>query len=170
MSMETKYCKKCNMERPLDEFSFRNNKPMASCRKCVAKNTREWQKKLSESTVPTDMLENTFHKMLQATRSNAKTDNRPFELSLPILRSIYEKQQGKCYYTGTQMTLRSNGHLNRDPMLISMDRKDSSEGYTPTNTVLCCWGINALKGHHSESTLYVTLKTLYDSAHAIGKL
>ena len=93
-----------------------------------------------------------------------------FGLSLPILRSIYDQQQGKCYYTGVPMTLRSNGHLNRDPMLISMDRKNSNDGYTPTNTVLCCWGINALKGHHDELTLFTALKTLYEGAHSLGKL
>jgi hypothetical protein len=168
--METKQCRKCKCEKSLTEFSTVKNKPINICKMCASENAIEWQKKLSESTDPTSMLENTFYKMLQATRSNAKKDNRIFELSLPVLRSIYDKQQGKCYYTGVPMTLRSNGHLNRDPMLISMDRKDSAQGYTPTNTVLCCWGINALKGHHNELTLFTTLKTLYDGAHSLGKL
>ena len=125
--------------------------------------------KLSESTDPKNILDTTFYRMIQTTRSNAKTNKIPFELSLPIVRSIYNHQHGKCYYTGTPMTLRSNGHLNRDPLLISMDRKNSNEGYTPTNTVFCCWGINSLKGWHSESVLYTTLKLFYENAHSIGK-
>ena len=155
--METipmKICNKCNIEKPVSEFSFYNDKPLYSCKQCQAAKTKKWLKKLSESTDPMDMLNDTFYKMLQATRSNAKTNHIPCELSLPILRAMYDKQKGKCYYTGVQMTLRSKGHLDRDPLLISFDRKNSDEGYTPTNTVLCCWGIHSLKGwlcfiHHT---------------------
>lgn len=168
--MEKKQCRKCKIEKPLTDFSTVKNKPVNICKPCASANAIEWQKKLSESTDPIALLDNTFYKILQTTRSNAKKDGRMFALSLPILRSIYNQQQGKCYYTGVHMTLRSNGHLNRDPMLISIDRKNSSDGYTPTNTVLCCWGINALKGHHDELTLFTALKTLYEGAHSLGKL
>ena len=150
MTITTQLCKKCNIEKPLNEFSIHTHskKPKTTCKQCISTRTKEWQQKLAESTNPEDILNDTFYKMLQASHANAITKKIPFELSLPILRSLYAQQQGKCYYTGTQMTLRSKGHLDRDPLLISMDRKNSNEGYTPTNTVLCCFGINTLKGWH----------------------
>ena len=174
MSMETitKLCPRCNEMKSLtDNFSFnkKQNTYASACKLCISANTKKWQKALAESTNPNDVLTNTFYKVLQASHSNAKSRKIPFALSLPTLRALYEKQQGKCYYTGTHMTLRTKDHLDRDPFLISLDRLNSADGYTPTNTVLCCWGVNALKGWHPETTLYSTLRTLYENCHALGK-
>lgn len=168
----TKLCPRCNETKSLtDDFSFnkKQNKYAFACKSCISTNTKKWQKALAESTNPDDILTNTFYKVLQTSHSNAKSRKIPFDLSLPILRALYTKQQGKCYYTGTPMTLRTKDHLDRDPFLISLDRLDSNQGYIPTNIVLCCWGANALKGWHPETTLYSTLKTLYENAHALNK-
>lgn len=168
---ETKLCSRCHNEKLVGDFPFykKSNKPMPKCKQCVSDCTKEWQHKLKNSTDPEDILTSTLYQILQSSRTNAKSRNIPFSLSLPILRSIYEKQQGHCYYTNTPMMLRSSNHINRDPLLISIDRLNSNEGYTPTNTVLCCWGINALKGYHPESTLYTTLKLFYENTHALDK-
>lgn len=168
---ETKICSKCNNTKPIEEFVLnkKSGNRLSICCQCNTTRTKQWQKKLSESSDPNDVLNHTFYKILQASHSNAKTNNIPFELSVPFMRELYAKQKGKCYYTGTPMTLRSNGHLDRDPFLISLDRFDSNNGYTTTNTVLCCWGVNALKGWHPETTLYSTLRTLYENCHALGK-
>lgn len=171
MSCQLKFCRWCNLEKPLTEFTFskQRNKHVNKCKSCICINTRKWFTKLEESKDPTDMLEITFHKMIMSSRSAAKLRNIPYALSLKNLRDIYQQQNGQCFYTGVPMTLRSNNHLDRDPLLISLDRRDSSIGYTPENTVLCCWGANALKGQHSESTFYTTLKTFYESSLALGK-
>lgn len=171
MQEQIKTCSRCKNKKLIVDFPLykKSGKPMPKCKQCVSDCTKQWQTKLSESTNPEDILESTFYKILQSSRSNAVSRNIPYELSLPILRSLYTKQQGKCHYTGTLMTLRTKTHLERDPLLISLDRLDSTQGYTPTNTVLCCWGINALKGYHPESILYTTLKLFYDNAHAMGK-
>jgi hypothetical protein len=168
METMTKLCSRCNETKSLkDDFSFnkKQNKYASACKSCMSTNTQKWLGNLEK----TNPLESTFYKMLMSSRSNAKSHNIPFALSLSLLRSLYAKQQGKCHYTNIPMTLRSKDHLNRDPFLISLDRINPDEGYTPTNTVLCCWSINALKGWHSEATLYTTLKTLYDNAHTLGK-
>jgi hypothetical protein len=171
MQEQTKICSQCKLEKSTSDFPMykKSGKPMPKCKRCVSNFTKQWQTKLSESNNPEDILESTFYKILQSSRSNAMSRNIPYELSLPVLRTLYTKQQGNCYYTNTPMTLRTKTHLDRDPLLISLDRLDSTQGYTPTNTVLCCWGINALKGYHPESTLYTTLKLFYNNAHAIGK-
>ena len=167
--METKLCRKCNTEKSTLDFSVYKGKIHSACKTCVSEITKKWQQKLFESANPEDILNSTFYRIRQSSASNAKSRKIPFELSLQDLRDIYQKQQGKCYYTGTPMTLRFNGHLNRDPLLISIDRLDSTQGYTHTNTVFCCWGINALKGYHPESTLYTTLKLFYENAVTLGK-
>lgn len=172
MDITTKSCSRCHQEKPLGEFTFnkQRNTYAKMCKLCVSNNTREWQKKLFESNDPQEILDATFYKMLQTSRSGAKIRNILHILSLKNLRDIYQTQNGNCFYTGVPMTLRSNNHLDRDPLLISLDRRDSSIGYTPENTVLCCWGVNALKGQHSETTFYTTLKTFYESSLALGKI
>jgi len=170
--METKQCCSCGETKEVIDFCFdkKDNRYQSSCKSCNNNRTKAWQKQLFESTNPTDILEATFYKMCTGSRSNAKTKGIQFTLRLDDLRSMYQTQQGKCFYTGVPMTLRSNGHLDRDPLLISLDRRDSSLGYTKENTVLCCWGANALKGWHSENTFYTTLKLFYENAHSLGKL
>lgn len=171
MSITTKICSGCDQEKPLGDFTFnkKNNCYSRQCKPCVSKNTKRWQTALFESTNPEVMLDATFYKMLQSSRSNAKSNKHTFTLHLNDLRKLYKAQNGKCFYTGVPMTLRSPNHLNRDPFLISLDRRDSTQGYTPENTVLCCWSVNALKGWHSESIFYDTLKTLYTTAQSSGK-
>ena len=169
--METKQCATCKDTKSVNDFYFdeQNQRHHSSCKLCSKNRTTKWVKTLAESSDPNDILKFTIYKILQSTRSNAKVKHILCELNTDFLTLLYNKQQGKCYYTGTPMTLRSNGHLNRDPLLISLDRLNSNEGYTPTNTVLCCWGCNALKGWHSETTLYNTLKILYENCHILGK-
>lgn len=64
-----------------------------------------------------------------------------------------EKHDWNCYYTGEPMTigrpLSENGVHNRnsaDPNKMSVDRFDSTKGYTKDNIVFCCWSFNNRKG------------------------
>jgi hypothetical protein len=64
-----------------------------------------------------------------------------------------EKHGWNCYYTGELMTigrpLSENGIHNRnsaDPNKMSIDRFDSTKGYTKDNIVFCCWFFNNRKG------------------------
>jgi hypothetical protein len=56
----------------------------------------------------------------------------------------WDKQVGKCYYTARKLTLKSG------PEVVSIDRKDSSRGYTPGNCVLCCSHANMMKRSMTE--------------------
>jgi len=66
-----------------------------------------------------------------------------FELSHEQILEMYEKQEGKCFYSGLIMTFE-----NRQPLSISIDRVDNQKGYTLENTVLCCFSVNIFKGKY----------------------
>jgi len=172
MNIETKLCPRCSQEKSLTEFYYNQhkNRYATKCKSCTSHNTKKWQEKLFYSTNPKDMLEATFYKISQSSRSNAKTKRIEYSLSIQNLRDIYKNQEGKCFYTGIPMALRTIHHLDRDPLLISLDRYSSTLGYTKENTVFCCWGVNALKGYHSANTFYDTLKLLYESSKTMGKI
>jgi len=62
------------------------------------------------------------------------------------LIAIHQRQGGKCFYTGLTYII---GYASlgkaRHPLSASADRIDSTKGYTPENTVLCAWFVNAAK-------------------------
>ena len=61
-------------------------------------------------------------------------------LTYDDLLNQYNKQNGKCYYTGRVMDLRINS-INS----LSIDRIDSGKNYSKDNIVLCCSIVNFMK-------------------------
>ena len=78
------------------------------------------------------------------------------------LRSLYEKQGGRCFYTGVEMKIR--GKFKADPLQMSLDRKNSSRGYVAGNVVLCCLGVNLLKGSNPARVMFEALEVLSKGA------
>lgn len=172
METLTKTCIKCKREKVLSEFSFNTarSKHISTCKPCVSLKTKEWQKKLYTSTSEKDLLETTFYKISQSSHSNARSRNIPYLLSLQDLRTLYNKQNGKCFYTGVVMALKAGSTNDCHPLHISLDRIDSSRGYIVGNVVFCCWGVNALKGKHSIEMFYNHLKLFYESSKENKKI
>lgn len=80
----------------------------------------------------------------------------PWELSLAELRQIAKRKT--CYYSGEKF-VHQELHRNR----ITLDRIDSSIGYTKENTVACCHWVNQLKSElfeNSASKFSTNKKTL----------
>ena len=85
---------------------------------------------------------NPFRLMISALKLGAKRRNLEFLITFEELQAIWEQQNGKCYYTGIPMNFTYSLSL---PKQMSLDRKDSSKGYTKENCVLCCQFINYAK-------------------------
>lgn len=56
------------------------------------------------------------------------------------LIEMWELQKGICVYTGIEMTTQPSS-----PYSVSVERIDSSIGYTRENTVLVCNAVNKMK-------------------------
>jgi hypothetical protein len=52
----------------------------------------------------------------------------------------WDKQHGRCYYSGVPL------ELNSGPFLVTIERLDVSQGYTQENCVLACLCINMMRG------------------------
>lgn len=61
---------------------------------------------------------------------------------IPIERLIamYERQKGRCFYSGVQMEWGCRSELG-----CTVDRIDSAAGYSEANVVLCCYRMNMMK-------------------------
>lgn len=179
--METKTCTKCGEEKGMTSYLFlkKRNCYESWCRECRTNKVLAWRAKNRERYRKQDReykqglsakypLSTRLHDMRRSAVAHAKRLGMLCEIRKSNLRDIYKKQNGKCFYTGLPMKLNSN--LSRDLLLMSCDRIDSFRGYVPDNVVLCCWGVNLLKGQNSPTHFYESLKMLFDGAVSIGKI
>lgn len=71
-----------------------------------------------------------------------------FQLTIEILDELYEKQNGKCYWSGEKLTIpdvNKSFSPNRKEWNCSVDRINSKFGYTKDNVVLCTGKVNVCK-------------------------
>lgn len=71
-------------------------------------------------------------------RSN-KTE-KEMDIDTTYLVNLYNDQNGICAYSGRKMSFDINSQER-----LSLDRRDSSLGYTKSNVVWCCWTANNIK-------------------------
>jgi hypothetical protein len=139
-----KYCVRCEKEKPLSSFYSGNktNKGGRSsyCKPCAA----HWAKKNSASSP-----KNRMKIALNTARGSAGRKNIPCSVTLDDLMEMWDSQRGKCFYSGTPMSFAGD----RIPESVSVDRIDSSKGYTLGNVVLCCNIVNLMKRNMSISEL-----------------
>ena len=87
--------------------------------------------------------------------SSASTRGIIFDLSLKALEKVLKTK--KCAYTGISLVPAfKHNHVSGQPTpinLLTIDRVDSSEGYTDENIVACTYRINCLKGDATLSEL-----------------
>lgn len=84
---------------------------------------------------------------LSAAKARAIKANLAFDLALPFLEALWEKQQGLCAVSGLPIDPTSAGtSKQRNPMGLSIDRRDNSQGYTQGNVQLTLFAVNQAKG------------------------
>lgn len=150
-----KWCSKCNNSLPITSFSRRKGRTVglySHCRSCDRRH-KETRKRLYPEKERKQREEANRRRSLSYARyirvlyRNAKIRagkrNLVFDLTYEGIIDLYESQSGRCVYSGVEMTFIAG--QGRVPTNISMDRKDSKQGYTKENTVLCCFWINVAK-------------------------
>lgn len=75
-----------------------------------------------------------------------------FDLSMDFLVSLWEKQKGKCFYTGDDLTL---DRVRKVGSSASLDRMDSSKGYVMGNVVWTSRLVNVSKGQRNVKDFVV---------------
>lgn len=90
-------------------------------------------------------------------KSRCKKEGIPFSITTEDIVKQYRKQNGECYYSGQPMS-----PIAKSPTLMSIDRIDSTLGYTKDNIVLCCWQVNDMKNNYSQPEFLSLCKQIYD--------
>jgi hypothetical protein len=140
-------CKQCGENDP-SKFYNSNKSRCAEC-------TRQRSKDLYHSQSPAERdrqralqikwkEDNIFQSRWLQCKDRAARKGLDFTITAEQLQTLWDDQSGLCFYTGAEMTqTRNNNHA------VSVDRVDSSQGYTPDNIVLCSHAINLMKGSHT---------------------
>lgn len=90
-------------------------------------------------------LEYFFRDRLVTIRSRAAVYQVFCYLEVHHLMEIYERQQGKCFYTGVPLNLHRG--TKKLPDGLSVDRIDNMGPYTSRNVVLCTNKANTVKSN-----------------------
>ncbi len=93
-----------------------------------------------------------FRRYLSKIKNRIKdfTDRKDCDISIEYLKTLWEKQNGVCPYTGIQMELKALNNQLVSPYNASVDRIDSSKGYTKDNVEFVCLFINYGKNGFSK--------------------
>lgn len=80
-------------------------------------------------------------------KNRTKKNGWDFDITTEFIRKLFSKQNGKCAVTKIPFTfnpIKHNSHKGRrkDPFSPSIDRIDSSKGYTKNNIRLVCVIVN----------------------------
>lgn len=129
-------CRVCNLIFNIDDRVIRYNDYI--CSDCVPADRLRHAKSLG--------LEQHISKKLLAAKIKCRHLNREFNLVKQDILNLWNKQNGKCYYSGLEMSV-----MHDDPMIFSIDRIESSKGYTKDNIVLCCLTFNVMKLDFSKT-------------------
>ena len=132
-------CRTCKERYPWGHYYLCGPEriPKGDCRTC-----REAFKEM--------ILEDFIKFRLRKTKSNCKRNGREFTLSVEFMVDLYNSQNGLCYYTRLPMRRICAPRREDRYDAASIDRKDPSLGYIPTNVVWCRHQVNLVKDDLTE--------------------
>lgn len=159
---ELKYCVGCKNRIELKHFGPNKNnfdKLQRKCKDCCRLYNRQNKDRLYKQKLSNRA--NNIRLFLSHAMSRSKNrsikKNIPFDLDLNYMVDLFDKQNGKCYYTNIQLNLASNA-CRHDSFTI--DRLDSRRGYTKDNIVFSSYCVNSMKGTMNEVEFKEYLKTV----------
>lgn len=157
-------CSACGATDP--ELFYRNVK--GKCKKCASAQVgyRYHQlspedKKQYHDNVRAWQNSNLLYYRWMSARNRAKQKGTEFLITVQDVESLWEQQQGLCYYSGLVMGLEVEVSNSPSTNAVSIDRLDSSIGYVNGNIVLCCASVNVMKNALSIDQLKQLVDALY---------
>lgn len=142
------YCNRCKKWLSEELFAIdksnlhhnRGNK----CLHCINCQLRKYKNYIEKTTNDKQFaLRRKLRCALNGAIRRSKKFNRYIDINIDYLLYLWEKQKGKCAVTGYDMTFDFyKGRVNSN---VSLDRIDSSKGYTKDNVQLVCMVINQMK-------------------------
>lgn len=153
----TKICTMCGLEQDVNEFNSCKTATdglSSNCKKCCKIISKKWL----ESDI-----KNFIKRAFLSCKHNCSKRNKDLEFNITEkdVLNLYYKQEGKCALSGEKLTMIANltdGEIN--DYNLSIDRKDSSKGYTTDNIQLVGAIINIMKNDIDEKDFLLFVSTI----------
>lgn len=150
-------CSGCKRDKP--RYLFPNNSKYKygkekRCKTCNLKSLQNRRK--------THDKEQVLKTILKTCKDSSKKRNKKgrtcnFAITMKDILGLLEKQNNKCAYTGKKLMFEYNNSYK-----ISIDRIDSSKGYTIDNIQLIGYIVNVAKSDLSEEVFLDMIKSIYE--------
>lgn len=106
---------------------------------------------------------NTLEGRLRSILANARSHSKQREhdapsITLDDLLALWDKQEGRCAYTGWTMDT-----ISHSPYLVSAERVNNRDGYTVDNVVLVCWSANNARGSMTTQDFISLCNAVHDN-------
>lgn len=172
-----KICTICLFDKPIDQFYYKTytskttgekyKRYRAECIACSKSTYKEYRLENSDlvNSKKRDRYQTDLRYRIQSRIATYRKNSCvPSDLTIDYLISLYEQQDGYCYYTGSKMVL---GWVNDKihPNTMSLDKKDPSKGYVQGNVVWCSYLANTMKRHMTEQEFYAYMKNILKYKH-----
>lgn len=141
-----KYCEQDGKKQDIDNFYFKRNGNTRE-RSNICKNCNNIKAKKYRYT------KNGYMKsMLRSSKTRAKNKGLLHDISFKYIETLWLNQNGKCALSKMNMTYECREkNISRHPFNMSLDRIDSSMGYTKGNVQLICNWVQTAKSDYSQS-------------------
>ena len=151
----TKICNSCKEPKPFTSFTKNKASPdglQYKCRTCdlayqTKRRAENYEQGLEYSRTYQRNRRKDFDYRLQmlinASKQRAKDKEREHTITVEDVKAIYPKD-GCCPIFGMKLEFNTAGFRETSP---SIDRIDSTKGYTPDNIQIISWKANRVKGY-----------------------
>lgn len=164
-----KKCSSCKEYKPFVEFNkTKTNRDGLSylCKECNLTSTRAYRKKNKQKYYSDQQAYRaTEEGFISQTVHNCKTraSKKGFDCDITKedIKTLMQTQEMKCAVTGVEMTLESNSRKKANAYKCSVDRIDSTKGYTLDNIQLVCWAVNQMKSDRTEEEFKFWINTIH---------
>jgi len=98
------------------------------------------------------------YNLLSSAKDRAERKNLEFNLSVDKIIATIKK--GYCELTGLKFNMNKTTNTHINPYSPSIDRKDSSKGYTDDNVRVVLSAVNSALGQYDDKTILPILKAM----------
>jgi hypothetical protein len=166
---DIKTCSRCKEYKPFEYFpKTKTNKDGYSylCKICNKSSNREYRLRNSEKYYANQKkvrseLKGFMSQLLHGAKTRASKKGFDFDIDAEFLTEMLTDSGYKCAVTGIEMNLFSSGRKKANPFKCSLDRIDSSKGYTKDNVRFVCWAVNQMKADRTDEEFKFWIDTLY---------
>jgi len=95
----------------------------------------------------------TLNQLLEDAKKRIDKKNLCCDVTVDDLVELWCQQQGRCAKSRLPMSLTAGTHKDRNYYKVSIDRRDSSQGYVKNNIQLVCYYYNTAKGAGTDQAV-----------------